>query len=79
MDIIKPQRLKRGDIVGIIFPSSYIPKELRGQFDAGIKKLESYGLKVKVGKHALDQYFYSAGTREARIEDFNKIWADTAF
>ncbi|MGB9718014.1 MAG: LD-carboxypeptidase [Thermoproteota archaeon] len=41
-----------------------------------METLETFGLKVKLGKHVFDRYHYNAGTREARIEDFNTMWED---
>jgi muramoyltetrapeptide carboxypeptidase len=75
-EVIKPPRLHEGDIVGIVSPSWPIVGELRSQFDAGMKTLEELGLEVKLGKHALERHYYSAGTREARLEDFNAMWND---
>ncbi len=78
MKIIKPQKLKRGDVVGIVSPSSPIPKELKGQFLEGVRVLEEeFGLKVKYTERVFDKYFYNAGTREARIKEFNEVWADS--
>lgn len=76
MKIIKPQKLQKGDVVGIISPSEPITEDLRKQFDAGVTALEQFGLKVKLGQHVFDQYFYNAGTREARLEDFHAMWKD---
>ncbi|MBI3619545.1 LD-carboxypeptidase [Candidatus Roizmanbacteria bacterium] len=76
MKIIKPKKLQKGDAVGIISPSKPIAKKLYRQFDVAVAALQEFGLKVKFGEHIFDQYFYSAGTRETRIKDFNKIWQD---
>ncbi len=78
MKTIKPKKLKKGDVVGIVSPSSPIRENFREKFNQGVSFLEKeLGLKVKFGKHIFDQHYYSAGTREARIEDFNAIWKDT--
>lgn len=76
MKIIKPKKLSKGDCVGIVSPSEPVLPELQAQMKKGVSVLEEIGLKVKMGKHALDHYFYNAGTREDRIKDFNSIWAD---
>ena len=76
MRIIKPKPLKLGSTVGIVSPSEPVTPGLRAQFDAGVSALKEFGLKVKIGKHVFDQHFYSAGTREDRITDFNQMWAD---
>lgn len=76
MKLIKPKKLALGDFVGIISPSEPVTQNLRGQFDAAVIALESFGLMTKFGSHVFDQDYYSAGTRKARIEDFNTIWQD---
>jgi len=76
MDIIKPKRLQRGDTVGIISPSEYIPERLRQECDRAQEALEALGLKVKMGAHAFDRHFYNAGTREVRLADFHALWQD---
>ena len=73
---IKPPKLKHGDTVGIISPSSPITKDLLPQFNKGIKTLEKWGLQIKIGPHVFDKYYYSAGKREDRIADFNSMWDD---
>jgi muramoyltetrapeptide carboxypeptidase len=76
MKIIKPKRLQKGDTLAIVSPSGAVPKELRGQFNNGVKFLESLGLKVKIGKNALGRYFYSSGTVEERLSDIHEAFAD---
>lgn len=76
MHIIKPKKLQLGDMVGIISPSEPVTQDLRKQFDQAVLQLESWGLNVKLGKHVFDQYYYNAGTKEARLEDFHTIWQD---
>ncbi len=76
MEIIKPKKLQKGDVVGIISPSEAITQDLRKQFDKAVIAFQCLGLKLKFGKHVFDQHFYSAGTRESRIKDFNEIWKD---
>jgi len=77
MQTIKPKKLKQGDMVGIVSPSSPIPEELKKQFYEGVRVLEEeFGLRVKYTERVFDKYFYNAGTREARIKEFNEVWAD---
>ncbi|MBU3965349.1 LD-carboxypeptidase [Patescibacteria group bacterium] len=76
MQIIKPKRLQKGDTVMIVSPSGGVPKELKGQFNNGVKFLESLGLKVKTGKNALGRYYYSSGTAEERLRDIHEAFAD---
>lgn len=77
MDIVKAERLQPGDVVGIISPSEPVTEELRPQFERAVQVLEKeFGLRVKLGRHVFEQHYYNAGTREARIEDFNEMWSD---
>lgn len=76
MQIIKPKKLQKGDTVAIVSPSSAVPKELKGQFNNGVKFLKSLGLKVKIGKNVLGRYFYSSGTVKERLNDIHKAFAD---
>ena len=73
---IKPSKLTQGDTVGIISPSSPITEYLLPQFNQGIKTLEKLGLHTKIAPHTFDKYYYSAGKREDRINDFNDMWDD---
>lgn len=77
MTIIKPKKIKKGDTVGIVSPSAPITDDLREQFDKGVSFLKNeLGLNVKLGKHVFDKHYYNAGTRDARVEDFNSMWKD---
>ncbi|MFX1470803.1 MAG: LD-carboxypeptidase [Promethearchaeota archaeon] len=74
--ILKPPKLKKGDFVGIIAPSAPIYGDQKQNFERGIQTLQQLGLKVKYTKHIHDRYYYMAGTRETRIDDFNNMWSD---
>lgn len=76
MQIIKPKKLQKGDHVAIVSPSNAVSRELKGQFNNGVKFLESLGLKVKIGKNALGRYYYSSGTVEERLSDIHEAFAD---
>lgn len=66
MDIQLPPYLQKGDKVVIISPSSKIDK----QFLKGAKKrLESWGLKVVMGRHAAGSSGRYAGTIRKRLKD----------
>lgn len=71
---IKPERLKCGDTVGIISPSSGIFK--RSELWRGIETLERMGFKVKVGKNAYKNNYYLAGTDQERANDLNDMFLD---
>ncbi|RTL39254.1 MAG: LD-carboxypeptidase [Candidatus Melainabacteria bacterium] len=70
----KPQRLREGDTVGIIAPSS--PAFEQGHVEYSFSRLKKLGLKYKLGKHVFARYGDLAGRDEARVEDLHTIWAD---
>jgi len=75
MQIIKPPKLKIGDTIGVIAPSGVV--EAKG-LDAGVKILEKWGFKVKLGKHIFKKVDdYSAGTPQERREDFEAMVNDS--
>ena len=76
MEIIKPKKLKAGDVVGIVSPSGFIAQELMPQFDSGVKFLESLGLRVKMGKNVFKRHYYSAGTVAERVSDIHEMFGD---
>lgn len=75
MDIIKPSKLKTGDVVGVISPST--PVFSKQGLSRGFKVLESLGFKPKLGPKALEVHAnYQAGTREDRLHDLHAMFLD---
>lgn len=68
-----PERLKRGDTVGVISPSS--PPNLEN-LKRALPFLEELGLKVKMGKSVEAKNGYLAGTDEERLEDLHSMFED---
>jgi muramoyltetrapeptide carboxypeptidase len=71
---VKPPRLKPGDTVGLVMPSS-------AQWDPGpvevlLESLSVLGLKGKLGGHVFDRRGYFAGRDEDRAADINAMFAD---
>ncbi len=65
--VAKPKSLNRGDVVGVIAPSDAIEK---GNLRKNIKIIESWGLKVRQGKHLYSVVGdFAAGTPAERRED----------
>jgi muramoyltetrapeptide carboxypeptidase len=73
---IKPERIRKGDSVGVFSPSWPVTPDVRNQFDKGVESLKALGLKVRLAEHALGQHYYSAGTRQDRLEDLHSLWHD---
>jgi muramoyltetrapeptide carboxypeptidase len=71
MNILKPPRLKNGDIIGLIAPASAPSSDEKIQ--GGVRYLESLGYRVRLGAHVQDRYGYLAGTDADRASDFNAM------
>ena len=72
--ITTPPYLKKGDTIGIVCPSGYMPAE---NAETCIKILESWGYKVKVGSTLGSQFNYFSGTDKQRTQDLQKMLDDT--
>ncbi|OGU76349.1 MAG: LD-carboxypeptidase [Ignavibacteria bacterium RBG_16_34_14] len=72
--MIKPKRLKKGDLIGIISPAS-APNDLF-KIEKGVSYLEGLGYEVKVGKSSGISRGYLAGTDVQRIEDLHEMFRD---
>jgi len=72
--IRKPARLRPGDTVGIVAPSS--AWEGRSELLRGIAGLEAWDLRVKLGDHVNDRHGYMAGRDEDRAADIHAMLAD---
>ncbi|PID59834.1 MAG: LD-carboxypeptidase [Ignavibacteriae bacterium] len=72
MKVIKPKKLKKGDVIGIISPASN-PDDLT-KIENSIKYLESLGYRVEIGKNVGKTHGYLAGTDEERLEDLHDMF-----
>lgn len=79
-NILKPQKLERGDTIGVVATSFPLPvegfPEYIGEYQKGIKELENLGFRVKEGKNLRKIKGWYAGTPEERAEDINAMFAD---
>lgn len=71
---VKPPRLKPGDTVGLVIPSSaqWDPMAV----DILLDSLKVLGVKGKLGQHVFDRRGYFAGRDEDRAKDLNAMFAD---
>lgn len=72
MAIIKPKRLKSGDLIGLISPASS-PHDLT-RINKSVEYLEKIGYKVEVGKNVGSVNGYLAGSDEQRLEDLHYMF-----
>jgi len=70
---IRPQRLQKGDTIGIIAPSSPPNQE---NLERSLAFLEQLGLKWRFGKYVKNVHGYLAGTDEERLQDLHDMFAD---
>lgn len=71
--LTRPRRLTPGDRVAVVATSGPLLPERLGR---GVATLESWGLDVVVGRHALETRRHLAGTDEQRAADFQRAWCD---
>ena len=71
--IIKPPRLKAGDLVGVIAPGGVVDDAL---IEKSVKNLESFGMRVKVSENIRAVRGGYAGTVEQRADDFHAMFLD---
>lgn len=73
-DILKPDRLRPGQTVGILSPAgaTFVPEQLDIVTDA----VRGLGLVPQVAPHALNRYGYLAGSDQERAADVNQFFAD---
>ncbi|MGE5805394.1 MAG: S66 peptidase family protein [Ignavibacteria bacterium] len=72
MKTIKPSRIQKGDVIGIISPASS-PEDLT-RIDSGVRYLESLGYRVELGRHVGKIHGYLAGSDEERAEDIHSMF-----
>lgn len=71
---IKPQKLNKGDTIGVISPSGAV-KEIK-LFENAVKYFETRGFSIKTAPHALDKREYLAGNDENRLSDLENFFMD---
>ncbi len=74
MKLIKPKKLKKGDVIGLIAPASSVVDEV--SLNNGISYFESLGYNVEIGKNVKLQKGYLAGTDEERLADLHEMFSN---
>ena len=70
---VSPPALKTGDIIGITSPAGYITSL---ELQSAIKKMESWGYKIKIGETIDKRDFTFGGTDEERAKDLQQMLDD---
>ncbi len=72
--VLKPKRLEKGDLVGLINPAGATFHPDRAEIAREV--MAALGLRTRFGDHLLDRYGYLAGRDEDRAADVNTMFAD---
>jgi muramoyltetrapeptide carboxypeptidase len=71
--LIKPPRLRRGDVVGLVAPGGYTSD---AAIEKAVQHIESLGFRVKLGTYLRDVWGNYGGTVAARIADLHAMFRD---
>ena len=71
--IIKPNRLKKGDKIGLIAPGFQIKEE---QLEKSIQNLKIFGFEAVYSPRLLEKFGYFSGTDQSRADDINELFAN---
>jgi muramoyltetrapeptide carboxypeptidase len=74
MNVLVPQRLKKGDCIGIISPASPVADASR--IERGVRYLEGLGYRTKLGDAVYRRKGYLAGTDDERAGDIHAMFRD---
>ena len=74
MTILKPKRLRKGDLIGIVTPAS--PVADLSKINRGVQYLEGLGYRVIIGEHVGKVHGYLAGSDDERVADLHTFFAD---
>ena len=75
MTLIKPPRLREGDLIGLIAPSGHTSDDA---IQKAVARIESLGFKVALGNHLREVHGNYAGTVEQRLADLHGMFRDPA-
>lgn len=73
---VRPPRLRPGDLVGVVSPSSPVAARCPRRLRRGIAELERRGLRVRLGEHATAATGHTAGTVAQRLADLHAMFRD---
>jgi muramoyltetrapeptide carboxypeptidase len=82
LNILKPNALKPGDVIGIVatsYPFPFPEEESNGYFceyRKGVGQLERFGFQTKESKNLRKKNWWCAGTALERAVDINEMFAD---
>ena len=71
--LIKPPRLRQGDLVGLVAPGGYTTER---SIEKAVRNIEALGLRVKVGTYLRAVHGNYAGSVQQRLADLHAMFAD---
>jgi muramoyltetrapeptide carboxypeptidase len=71
--MIKPARLKSGDVIGVIAPSGPTREK---ELALGVQRLEKLGFKVRLGEHVAKRWRHLSAEDSQRVEDLHLFFSD---
>lgn len=69
-------KLKKGDTIGIISPSTPINQDRKKIFNKGIKFLNEMGFQTELGKYVFKNTLGYSATKEEKAEDINNMFSN---
>jgi muramoyltetrapeptide carboxypeptidase len=75
---MRPPRLRRGDLVGVVSPSGVVTPELEPQLQRGVQTLERLGFEVALSPHARSATLGYSATPEEKAADLHAMFRDPA-
>src|SRR3989344_239833 len=76
MKIIKPQKINKGDTIGIVASSLPVFPRHQVQYERGKKLIQEMGFKIKEGKTIGKSRWWMSGTPKEVAEDINSMFAE---
>ena len=74
--VVKPGRLRAGDVAGLVAPAAAIWESV--DIEIAQEVARAFGLEPRLGAHVRDRHGYFAGKDEDRAADLNRFFADTS-
>lgn len=71
-----PQKLKKGDTIGLISPSSLVERDDLEVINNSILLMENAGFKIKFAKNALSNTLGYGATAKEKADDINEMFED---
>lgn len=75
--LLLADRLKAGDTIGVVSPSTPVTGKLEERFQAGIRYLEALGFRVRIGEHVRAGSLEDGPRPKQKAADLNAMFRDS--